>query len=559
MHFRKRLGTGLFGGEGFIMQKITGPGLVFLEVDGEVVEYQLQAGQQLKVDTGHLAAMEASVEFDVTMVKGFKNILLGGEGLFLASVRGPGKVWLQTMPMSKLARKVAQFMPQAGGKGSSGGLNVNVGQPAGRRLVGEPFRPARGGLRPGRGPHYRRGCLAQDGGSCQVRSQARAPGGQAGRLWARGKPRGRAKGHSKLKENDMDQTEQLLKEITEASGVPGYESDVRAVMRRYLEGIATIEQDKMGSFIGKHVGQADGPRVMLAGHMDEIGFMVKLITKEGFIRFVPLGGWWNQVMLGHRVTIKTAKGDVIGVLGAKPPHLLGDEERKKIVDKKDMYIDVGARSEEEVRDMGVRPGDPIIPVSDFTVMANPRFYLSKAFDNRVGCALAMQALAPGGRRGPSQRGLCRGHGPGRGRAPRSQDVSLCHQPRRGHHPGGRHRRRRAGHQARGVGRQDGRRPDAAGVRCAHDPQPEAARPGDRHRRRSWASRSSSRPCQAGQPTAAMIHIHNEGVPAVVIGVPTRHIHSHNAILCRDDYDQALQLVVALVKKLDAATVAGLTA
>jgi len=128
MHFRKRLGTGLFGGEGFIMQKVTGPGLVFLEVDGEVVEYQLQAGQQLKVDTGHLAAMEASVEFDVTMVKGFKNILLGGEGLFLASVRGPGKVWLQTMPMSKLARKVAQFMPQAGGKGSSGGLNVNVGQ-----------------------------------------------------------------------------------------------------------------------------------------------------------------------------------------------------------------------------------------------------------------------------------------------------------------------------------------------------------------------------------------------------------------------------------------------
>ena len=128
MHFRKRLGTGLFGGEGFIMQKITGPGLVFIEVDGEVVEYDLQAGQQLKVDTGHLAAMEASVDFDVTMVKGFKNILLGGEGLFLASVRGPGKVWLQTMPMSKLARKVAQFMPQVGGKGSSGGLNVNVGQ-----------------------------------------------------------------------------------------------------------------------------------------------------------------------------------------------------------------------------------------------------------------------------------------------------------------------------------------------------------------------------------------------------------------------------------------------
>lgn len=127
LSFRKRLGTGLFGGEGFIMQKLTGPGLAFLEVDGEVVEYSLGSGEALQVDTGHLAAMESTVDFDVTMVKGFRNILLGGEGLFLASVRGPGKVWLQTMPMAKLARKIAQFMPQVGGKGPSGGMNVNLG------------------------------------------------------------------------------------------------------------------------------------------------------------------------------------------------------------------------------------------------------------------------------------------------------------------------------------------------------------------------------------------------------------------------------------------------
>jgi uncharacterized protein (TIGR00266 family) len=128
MHFRKKLGTGFFGGEGFIMQRITGPGLAFIEVDGEVVEYDLGPDQQLKVDTGHLAAMESTVDFDVTMLKGFRNILLGGEGLFLASVRGPGKVWLQTMPMSKLAAKVLQFMPASrGGSGGSGGVNVNLG------------------------------------------------------------------------------------------------------------------------------------------------------------------------------------------------------------------------------------------------------------------------------------------------------------------------------------------------------------------------------------------------------------------------------------------------
>jgi len=126
MHFRKRLGTGFFGGEGFIMQRISGPGLAFLEVDGEVVEYDLERGQHLKVDTGHLAAMESTVDFDVTMVKGFRNILLGGEGLFLASVRGPGKVWLQTMPMSKLAQKIARFMPQTRSSGSKG-VNIDVG------------------------------------------------------------------------------------------------------------------------------------------------------------------------------------------------------------------------------------------------------------------------------------------------------------------------------------------------------------------------------------------------------------------------------------------------
>lgn len=126
MHFRKRLGTGLFGGEGFIMQRLTGPGLVFVEVDGEVVEYDLKPGQMLKVDTGHIAAYEPTVDFDVTLVKGLSNILLGGEGLFLATLRGPGKVWLQTMPMSKLANKIAQFMPQVGGRGSSGGVNIKL-------------------------------------------------------------------------------------------------------------------------------------------------------------------------------------------------------------------------------------------------------------------------------------------------------------------------------------------------------------------------------------------------------------------------------------------------
>jgi len=114
MHFRKRLGTGLFGGEGFILQKITGPGLVFLEVAGEVREYELAAGETMKVDPGHLALYEPSVKYDLTTVKGVTNVFFGGEGLFLATLTGPGRVWLQSMPLPNLAGKLARYLPSRG-------------------------------------------------------------------------------------------------------------------------------------------------------------------------------------------------------------------------------------------------------------------------------------------------------------------------------------------------------------------------------------------------------------------------------------------------------------
>ena len=103
MHMHRRLGAALFGGEGLFLQKITGPGMAFMELAGESVEYNLEAGQGLKVDPGHVAMMDPTVEFDITMVKGIKNIFFAGEGLFLATVRGPGRVWLQSMPLPNLA------------------------------------------------------------------------------------------------------------------------------------------------------------------------------------------------------------------------------------------------------------------------------------------------------------------------------------------------------------------------------------------------------------------------------------------------------------------------
>ncbi|MBZ0318008.1 MAG: TIGR00266 family protein [Chloroflexi bacterium] len=114
MHFRRKLGTGFFGGEGFVLQKITGPGIAFVEISGEVAEYNLQPGQRLKVDPGHIAMYEPSVNYDIQMVKGITNMFFGGEGLFLATLTGPGRVWLQTMPVSNLAQKILSFMPKGG-------------------------------------------------------------------------------------------------------------------------------------------------------------------------------------------------------------------------------------------------------------------------------------------------------------------------------------------------------------------------------------------------------------------------------------------------------------
>ena len=109
MHFQKKLGSGIFGGEGFIMQKLSGNGIAFIEIDGHATEYELSAGQELLVSTGYLAAMEESCTMDVVTVKGAKNMLLGGEGIFNTVVKGPGKVILQTMPISKVAELLMPF------------------------------------------------------------------------------------------------------------------------------------------------------------------------------------------------------------------------------------------------------------------------------------------------------------------------------------------------------------------------------------------------------------------------------------------------------------------
>lgn len=355
--------------------------------------------------------------------------------------------------------------------------------------------------------------------------------------------------------DSMDSTEQLLQELTDAPGVPGYEAGARAVIRRYLEPLGQVTQDKIGSVICK-VGEG-GPRVMLAGHMDEIGFMVRHITKEGFIKFVPLGGWWEHVLLGQRVLIKTSAGDVVGVLGAKPPHMLSNDERKKMLEKKDMYIDIGATSAAEVEAAGVRVGDPIVPDSRFTPLAGGKTYLAKAFDNRVGCALMIQA-AQHFAQNPHPNTLY-------GVATVMEEVGL----------------RGATTSVEAVdpdvaivlevdiaGDIPGVKPEECSTKLGGGPTVSLydvrmipnlkLRDLVIHTARELNIPLQFSAMEGGATDGAAIHLHKTGVPTVVIGVPTRHIHSHNAILHRDDYDRAVQLLLGVIGKLDAETVAGLT-
>jgi endoglucanase len=296
---------------------------------------------------------------------------------------------------------------------------------------------------------------------------------------------------------------------------------------------------------------------MLAGHLDEIGFMVKQITKEGFIKFLPLGGWFDQVLLGQRVLIKTAKGDVTGVIGAKPPHLLTAEERQKVVMRKDMYIDIGATSESDIRAAGVQVGDPIVPRADFQILANGKTYLSKAFDDRVGVALMISALQ-----------ILKDHS-----HPNSLFATATVMEEVG---------TRGANTSVEVVQPDvaivleadiagdvpGIKPEESSIQLGGGPTVVVydARMIPNLKLRDLVLESGKAigvnvqlsTIEGGATDGSAIHLYKTGVPTVVVCVPARHIHSHSSIIHRKDYDDAVKLLVELITRLDKKQVEELT-
>ncbi|WOV83164.1 M42 family metallopeptidase [Sporosarcina jeotgali] len=353
----------------------------------------------------------------------------------------------------------------------------------------------------------------------------------------------------------MDDTLHMLKELTDAKGTGGNEREPRDVMKRYIEPFADeIDQDGLGSLIAKHTGDAEGPKVMVAGHLDEVGFMISRIDDKGFLSFQTIGGWWSQVMLAQRVTIVTRKGDsVTGIIGSKPPHILPAEARKKPVDIKDMFIDIGASSREEAMEWGVSPGDMVVPYFEFTVMNNEKYLLAKAWDNRIGCAIAIDVMKELNKQGHPNTLYSVGAV--------QEEVGL----------------RGAGTAANKI------KPDigfAVDVGIAGDTpgvtaKEAAAKMGDgpqiilydasmiAHKGlRDFVvdtAEENGIPYQfdsmsGGGTDAGSIHLSGNGVPSIAITVATRYIHSHAAMLHRDDYENAVKLIVEVIKKLDRETV-----
>ncbi|GAA0374181.1 M42 family metallopeptidase [Bacillus horti] len=348
-----------------------------------------------------------------------------------------------------------------------------------------------------------------------------------------------------------EKTFQLFKKLTETPGAPGFEHQVRALMREELSKYTDeIVQDGLGSIFGVKRGDEKGPTVMVAGHMDEVGFMVTQITEQGFIRFQTLGGWWSQVLLAQRVQIITDKGAVEGVIGSIPPHVLTDEQRNKPTDIKNMFIDIGADDKEDAEKIGIRPGQQIVPVCPFTPLANPKKIMAKAWDNRYGCGLAIELLEElqnestpnvlySGAHVQEEVGL-------RGAATSANmiqpDIFFALD---------------AGPANDILGVSDGFGKIGKGALLRIYDRSMITHKGLREFVLDTAE-TENIPYQffisQGGTDAGRVHISGNGVPSAVIGICSRYIHSHAAIAHVDDYAAAKQLLVSLVKKMDHSTV-----
>lgn len=349
----------------------------------------------------------------------------------------------------------------------------------------------------------------------------------------------------------------LLEALTQAHSVPGYEDEVREIFAQELREHGELGADRCGSVFSKKLaGQKDAPNVMVAGHMDEVGFRVQTILPNGFLKMVPVGGWWGHTLLSQRVEVKTASGEkIMGTICSKPPHFLSEAERNKVIAVTSMFIDITAGSKEEAEEWGVALGDPVAPWSPWQPMKQENWFMTKAFDNRVGMAGAIQV----------------------GQNAKDQPCDLYVAGTVQEEVGLRGAKALANHtepevaivlegppadDTPGMPLSESQGKIGGGVQIRlHDPSaimnPRLAKFAIE------TAKEEGIPHQvtvrtSGGTDAGSFNNANEGIPSVVLGTPSRYIHSHNAIICADDYHAMVQLSLAMVKRLDRETVDGFT-
>ncbi len=356
----------------------------------------------------------------------------------------------------------------------------------------------------------------------------------------------------------MDATAKQLKELTEADGVPGFESNVRAIMTRELKkSCDSVSTDRLGSVFG--VSGKTGPRVMVDGHMDEIGFLVKSITKDGFLKFLQLGGWWGHVALAQRFKVLTQNGPVIGVVGSTPPHMLDPDKRKKVLEVKELFLDIGSTDGyNAAEELGVRVGDPIVPVSEFTVLGNDKLYLAKAFDNRMACSVVLDVAKAAKKTKFPNRLIAAASVQeevglrGAQTLAWTSEPDVCIAIDTGI--------------AQDIPTMDG---SSATEKLTGGPSilvyDGSLIPNVRLRDLVIETAEKKKipfhltAMERGGEDGGRISLSRSGVASVMIGPPVRYIHSHNGIMHRDDYDSTVKLVTEVVKRLDAKTVKSLYA
>ncbi len=353
------------------------------------------------------------------------------------------------------------------------------------------------------------------------------------------------------------QTRELLRDLSEAFGLSGAEEEVRAIMARHLASSAEITYDRLGSLIARKEGGGAEPRVMLPAHMDEIGLIVKQITDDGFLRFAPVGVWWTQVMVAQRWVVRTSSGNLAAVTGARAFHLLTDDERNKPIQLKDMFLDIGAKSRDHAMEMGVRPGDPIVPCSPFAEMGGGRL-VGKAWDDRVGCAVVIEVIRQLAERDhpntvyavgttAEEAGLLGAQTSAFAIAPHVAIVAevTCASDVPGSTQDGSYS-------------ELGRGP----ALCIRD----AGMIPNRRLRQlvQQVAEENGIPfhfvtMERGTTDGTRVQVHGEGVPVLYLGPPARYIHSHESVIDEADFDHTVTLLVETTLRLDRDTVDRLTA